>query len=1240
MAKKTQSKILRVSDLPIINKVWDGMYTILAYNKQNYLLDVSKIKGKKIFEITSNESTESGGKNIIYIKFTDGTSESFVVYNGTKGDTGKTGLVGPDGNQGEDGFIDERKDGISGTLYIINNTDTQDPDSPWSAYRGKVMNDSIYELNETFITEAEYDVLFNNIRYMYAEFKTKTNDQSTRLFNNDTNNHLVYKKYWTYEDEGLETYYIYNPNSDTYDTVLADLWKDIYLGKKEGYFLATTSMAKDSTDLYYLDRQTNNYFKITKVVSVRTTTVDGQTTTEEIGYLGDKRIDSYYLPEIDASISADFSIQTNKWTLELNAKSELVPEVYVTEDCIHYTKLTDAQVLSIDTSIYAEYYEKVGDDYVIISNIAAYLATKEIRYYKRNVGVTDNLYSEVDLSDISEENFDDYLIVSRNRLTNVYTFERHHAELLYGEMVYYTDTVSLNNIDLYYYTSSRDYYTLSLEKEETVAEDGETIIETFKQVYTKIEIPYWIYAEFKTNDEDQLSLILNANEDLGEEDNTEIDNTEEDTNTFVREKNITRIVPGNKKPLYHKNTNNTYTLVNLNTDSIYSSAEYYILDDNYIYEEITGFDAKSNGISEVYDKNSNNRYILHSGILVDSETYYIRKENYIRVNNPEEYLSTYYLVLFYGEPQLLPISIYPVNSYRSYVTIEYDPEKIILYEDGRIAATVGNNFNSEIIIKATNNPSVYCTINVRLTTPTKQIVFDQDNINELNIGETGIIKYNVLPETSFDKEVVWSVSDPEALTIEQLDETSIRLTANKKSENCTITATAHDGFGATSSFDFEVIQPAESVSWDQDNVIYNEPVYYTPQEVASYMAEHYDEIQAGTIVPITTNDIKEPGYYSMVALLYKEYILSPKVEPEDTSYKDIIWTSSNPSIAQVIEKNVKIIDVEQVSHIATEQDVESGRATEVGQEVIDVQERSHNELKYVLTSTNIGNVEITGKLRRYNDLVVNISVRIDQSIETINVYPSTLSLNINTKKKLTAEILPDTAVNGTITWLSRNPNIVTVSPQGTITAINPGATTVIAHALDGSDVDGLCNVTVTIPAKDITLSGNTTNGIVYVGIGKTTVITAEITHNTIYGTNESNMNKEINWVSSDTDIATINESGTVTGIALGKTTIIANAKDGSGVFGTIQVNVIKLIEEISFDIDSIEMELSDSLVLVPNIKPIDASNEIVIWSSSDETVAKVKESGIVYAISSGEATITATTTDGSNLTVSCNITIL
>lgn len=1244
MANNKIQTVSRVSDLPIINKLWDGMTTILAYNKKNYLLDVSKIKGKKIIDITEYVSEENGGKNIIYIKFSDGTTESFYVYNGSVGESGNKGLTGPEGNQGESGYIDERKDGISGTLHIINNSTTQDPNSPWSAYRGKDMNDKIYELNETFMTEEQFDILFNNVTFIYAEYTTSKDNQDVRIFSNDTNNHVVYKKYWTYEDAGLETYYIYNPISKEYDTVVADLWKDIYLGKKEGYFIASSSMLKDETILYYFDKESNTYEQIEKVLAQKTGE-DGITSIDV--YLGDKRIPNYYIPEIDASVSANYVQLDNKWSFNLNAKSELIPEVYQTEDGINFTRMSDEDVLSIDTTLYARYYYKDGDEYKEITNITAYLATPNPRYYKRNLnGINDNKYSEVKLSDISEINLDDYLIVTKDKLTNTYTFERHHAELLYDEMVYFVDSVSLNSIDLYYYTDSREYYRVSLERTPigTDEETGETIYKT-EQVYTLIPIPNWIYAEFITTDEDQLSLIINANEELGEEDNTVIDDTEESLNTYVKTKNITRIVPGIKDDLYHKNIDGTYTLVDLNKDILYSNAEYYILSDEITYTEILGSDAIANGISELYIKEGNN-YSLNRSIINANTIYYVKNNNYILISNPEEYLSTYNLVLFYGEPQILPISIYPLTSDRSFVSIEYDPEKIKLYEDGRIAATIGDNFDTTIIIRSISNESIYGIINVKLTTPVKSIGLSLDNITEINIGDSTVINYRVLPESSFNKNVIWSASN-DSVEIVPINETSFKINGLSKSDEVIISGVAEDGFGANNSFKFKVVQPAESIEWNQEDIKFNPDEYYTDAEIAQYNAEHYDEIEAGELERLTPDDIKVPSYYSMVALLGKEYYISPLIKPENTSYPEIVWSSSDPAIAEVIEKNVKVVDSEEVKRIITIEDINEGikdangvelTEEQIGTEVVLAKEISHNENKYVLISRSVGEVIINGNVRKYPELSVEVKIRIDQSIELINVYPSTLSLNVETKKKLIAEILPTTAVNGTISWYSKNPSIVSVSPTGTINAIMPGSTNIIVHAEDGSEVEGICNVTVTIPAKDIILNGNTINGIIYVGIGKTTVITPEITYNT--NNYPVGTTLGINWNSSNSEVASIDNNGTVTGLSLGKTTIIANAKDGSGVFGTIQVQVIKLIEEISFDINEIEMELGDSLVLIPNITPVDASNEIVIWTSSDETIAKVKESGIVYALSSGTCTITAATTDGSNLTATCNITIL
>ena len=53
------------------------------------------------------------------------------------------------------------------------------------------------------------------------------------------------------------------------------------------------------------------------------------------------------------------------------------------------------------------------------------------------------------------------------------------------------------------------------------------------------------------------------------------------------------------------------------------------------------------------------------------------------------------------------------------------------------------------------------------------------------------------------------------------------------------------------------------------------------------------------------------------------------------------------------------------------------------------------------------------------------------------------------------------------------------------------------------------------------------------------------------------VDKRVTWSSSDNNIATVDQNGTVTGKALGETTITATAEDGSNVIGTYQVVVAK-----------------------------------------------------------------------------------
>lgn len=76
---------------------------------------------------------------------------------------------------------------------------------------------------------------------------------------------------------------------------------------------------------------------------------------------------------------------------------------------------------------------------------------------------------------------------------------------------------------------------------------------------------------------------------------------------------------------------------------------------------------------------------------------------------------------------------------------------------------------------------------------------------------------------------------------------------------------------------------------------------------------------------------------------------------------------------------------------------------------------------------------------------------------------------------------------------------------------------------------------------------------------------------------------------------------------------------------------------ISLDKTELTIEEGEMEALKATIEPIGASDPTVIWASSDETVAVVS-GGVVKGLSSGTATITATTQDG-GFTASCTVTV-
>lgn len=141
---------------------------------------------------------------------------------------------------------------------------------------------------------------------------------------------------------------------------------------------------------------------------------------------------------------------------------------------------------------------------------------------------------------------------------------------------------------------------------------------------------------------------------------------------------------------------------------------------------------------------------------------------------------------------------------------------------------------------------------------------------------------------------------------------------------------------------------------------------------------------------------------------------------------------------------------------------------------------------------------------------------------------------------------------------------------------------------------------------------------------------------------ENATNKELEWTSDDTSIATV-ANGIITTVGLGgPINITARATDGSNISTVVELIVISdimLANEITIVNFSEIMEVGESDTFTVSVIPAEAS-QTVMWTSTNPNVASVNENtGLVTALTAGETMITAETTDGSNLEVSTNVTV-
>ena len=223
-------------------------------------------------------------------------------------------------------------------------------------------------------------------------------------------------------------------------------------------------------------------------------------------------------------------------------------------------------------------------------------------------------------------------------------------------------------------------------------------------------------------------------------------------------------------------------------------------------------------------------------------------------------------------------------------------------------------------------------------------------------------------------------------------------------------------------------------------------------------------------------------------------------------------------------------------------------------------------------------------------------------------------------------------------WESSDPSVVWIDRNnGRAYAKAPGIAEITCWAFDDEDIFAIIMVEVIEPVKSIQPEQKEVLLYVRETEGETEYSSAKVG---VTVNPENATNKALTWTSENENIVRVAEDGTLTAAGVGKTNVLIKANDVSGKQAKLTVKVVKGVENLALNHTEAEVTVGKKLRLEAVFAPKDAGHQKLEWHSSDESVATVTTKGVVFAEKPGTCTITATTTDGTEITAECIVTVV
>ena len=559
-----------------------------------------------------------------------------------------------------------------------------------------------------------------------------------------------------------------------------------------------------------------------------------------------------------------------------------------------------------------------------------------------------------------------------------------------------------------------------------------------------------------------------------------------------------------------------------------------------------------------------------------------------------------------GESSSLTYTITPAGVTDNVTWSSSDTSVATVDNYGKVTAKKSGT--AVITVKTSNGYTDTCTVTV--TSEVESIQFAENNIT-LDIGKEKQLELVITPADVPNADVTLTVADPTIVSINS----NGKIKALKAGKT-TITARTDNGKTATCTVTVNKAAPEKiTVSPTSKTIYVGDTLSLTTQITPAEAAD--DKLTwssnktsvatvdangkvtakaAGTVTitvktsnnktstcTITVKDIEATGVTvnptTTTLEVGKTQTVTAKVAPDKAS-QAVTWTSSNSNVASV-------------------------------------------DAKGVITAKAVGTATITAKTTNGKTASVTVTVKAVEAT-SVTITASANSCSVGDTVTLTAKVSPDKA-SQSVTWISSNTGVATITANGVVTAKAVGTTTITAKTANNKTATYAITVNP-VAASSVTLSETSKE----LAQGATVTLRA-----TIAPANATD--KTVTWTSSNSGVATVDANGKVTAKGAGTATITATTVNGKT--ATCKITVAETaVTGITFDKTTANMNVDETMTLAATVAPANAGNKTLTWFSNNESVLTVDANGKVTAKGAGKATITAKSANGKIAT--CVITVV